>query len=210
MMIQSMFSRIFRFKNRSKEVPLRDTSACISAISYNSNKLPSSSAHDNYTDDDGDDDNDSLSSLNPYSNTNNIYLPPSCIRYINTNDDAIIRIDDNDINIISKQIVESNCVPPKLQIVQYNSLYYSINNSALQIYKKLERIGIITHVEADLVSIDRIPSSLKKHLLDFDPLNDNDENDNFEVQNSHQQLVDETYEFGESEKCIDDEELTEK
>ena len=74
-----------------------------------------------------------------------IYINPSCIRYSNSLlNDTIIRINENDITEVSKQILASNNVPPKLQIVLHEGVYYSINNSSLQIYKQLEKLGIIT------------------------------------------------------------------
>ena len=95
-----------------------------------------------------------------------IYINPSCIRYSNSLlNDTIIRINENDINEISKQILDSNNVPPKLQIVLYDGIYYSINNSSLQIYKQLEKMGIITHVQADLLPLNTIPSGIRDHLL---------------------------------------------
>ena len=95
-----------------------------------------------------------------------IYINPSCIRYSNSLlNDTIIRINENDINEISKQILDSNNVPPKLQIVLYDGNYYSINNSSLQIYKQLEKLGIITHVQADLLPLNTIPSSIRDNLL---------------------------------------------
>ncbi len=65
-------------------------------------------------------------------------------------DDTIYRIDDESLNEIAVEILESDNMPPKLQIVYYLGNYYSINNSHLQIYKQLQLSGLITHVQADV------------------------------------------------------------
>lgn len=140
-----------------------------------------------------------------------IYISPSCIRYSNSLlNDAIIRINENDINEISKQILDSNNVPPKLQIVLHDGNYYSINNSSLQIYKQLEKLGIITHVQADLLPLNTIPSSIRDNLLSNDESFDESLNDSeldmvTNFTNHEEAIFDETYEFGECEKCAESE-----
>ena len=100
------------------------------------------------------------------NNTRQIYIAPHCIRYSNsTLDETIYRIDEESLNEIAAEILESENAPPKLQIVLYNGNYYAINNSNLQIYKQLQLTGLITHVQADLISIEAIPYQLREYLL---------------------------------------------
>lgn len=95
-----------------------------------------------------------------------IYIAPHCIRYTNsTLDDTIYRIDEESLNEIAAEILESDNTPPKLQIVFYNSQYFAINNSHLQVYKQLQMCGLITHVQADVLSVETIPYALRQHLL---------------------------------------------
>lgn len=95
-----------------------------------------------------------------------IYIAPHCIHYTNsTADDTIYRIDDESLNEIAAEILESDNCPPKLQIVLYEEKYFAINNSHLQIYKQLQLSGLITHVQADLISIDAIPYALRQYLF---------------------------------------------
>ncbi|RNA08542.1 hypothetical protein BpHYR1_041839 [Brachionus plicatilis] len=181
------------------------------------------------------------------SNTRQIYIAPYCIRYSNsTLDDTIYRIDDDSLNEIATEILESDNLPPKLQIVFYDGKYYAINNSHLQIYKQLQMSGLITHVQADVISLEAIPLALRKHLLQPICLNNSISNSNDTVSDeefdyapdeigvanssssalsssngivdilsadiltpasiemiSKQMMVDETYEFGTCENCID-------
>lgn len=181
------------------------------------------------------------------SNTRQIYIAPHCIRYSNsTLDDTIYRIDDDSLNEIATEILESDNLPPKLQIVLYDGKYYAINNSHLQIYKQLQISGLITHVQADVISLEAIPMALRKHLLQPIFLNNSISNSNDTVSEeefeygpeepggtnssssalsssnglveilsadiltpasiemiSKQMVVDETYEFGTCENCVD-------
>lgn len=178
------------------------------------------------------------------SNTRQIYIAPHCIRYSNsTLDDTIYRIDDDSLNEIATEILESENLPPKLQIVYYDGKYYAINNSHLQIYKQLQISGLITHVQADVISLEAIPLALRKHLLQPICLNNSISNSNDTVSDedydyapeetnatnssssngiteilsadiltpanvemiSKQMMVDETYEFGTCENCVDSE-----
>lgn len=100
------------------------------------------------------------------NNTRQIYIAPHCIRYSNsTLDDTVYRIDDESLNEIAAEILESENLPPKLQIVFYDENYFAINNSHLQIYKQLQLSGLITHVQADLISVEAIPYPLREYLL---------------------------------------------
>jgi hypothetical protein len=183
------------------------------------------------------------------SQTRQIYIAPHCIRYTNsTLDDTIYRIDDESLNEIAAEILDSENMPPKLQIVFYDNTYFAINNSHLQIYKQLHLCGLITHVQADLISVEAIPVRLRDHLLQtpshlleldtlhsdlmmptdeevldeqkfegikrnganssstssanaLDSASDNETNQSFNTNTS--KLVDETYEFGECENCIE-------
>jgi hypothetical protein len=100
------------------------------------------------------------------TNVQQIYIAPHCIRYTNsTLDDTIYRIDDESLNEIAAEILESENCPPKLQIVHYSGKYYAINNSHLQVYKQLQLSGLITHVQADVISVEAIPVALRQHLL---------------------------------------------
>ena len=181
-------------------------------------------------------------------NTRQIYIAPHCIRYSNsTLDDTIYRIDDESLNEIAAEILESENLPPKLQIVYYDANYFAINNSNLQIYKQLELSGLITHVQADLISVEAIPYALRQHLLqtpshlatnsneisdedcyqevlDNSMLsNQNSPNESVDTHNTdtdnvadviipdddgfeRHMLVDETYEFGACENCLDSDE----
>jgi hypothetical protein len=134
--------------------------------------LSSSSSSTNEINNNYNNNNNYFKSQYQQNNQNNqnpgqcIYINPSCIHYSNSLlNDTIIRINENDINEISKQILDSNHVPPKLQIVLHDGNYYSLNNSSLQIYKQLEKLGIITHVQADLLPLHLIPSSIRDNLL---------------------------------------------
>jgi len=99
-------------------------------------------------------------------NSHQIYIAPHCIKYTNsTLDDTIYRIDDESLNDIATEILESDSSPPKLQIVFYDNKYFAINNSHLQIYKQMQYVGLITHVQADVISVETIPLPLRKHLL---------------------------------------------
>lgn len=136
-----------------------------------------------------------LSKLDYYAkyddnNTKQIYIAPHCIRYSNsTLDDTIYRIDDESLNEIAAEVLESESLPPKLQIVFYDGVYFAINNSNLQIYKQLQLSGLITHVQADLISVEAIPFALREFLLQT-PSSLNNYNHEFtdeeyhEVQNS--------------------------
>lgn len=181
--------------------------------------------------------------------TRQIYIAPHCIRYTNsTLDDTIYRIDDESLNEIAAEILDSDNLPPKLQIVFYDGNYFAINNSHLQIYKQLQLSGLITHVQADLINIEAIPIKLRDHLLQtpshlleldqlhsqmfhsdeeildeeaYDPtrttkhenthltnrdsMNSGSTSSDNETTNSlsESKLVDETYEFGECENCVD-------
>ena len=124
------------------------------------------------------------------NNTKQIYIAPHCIRYSNsTLDDTIYRIDDESLNEIAAEVLESESLPPKLQIVFYDGVYFAINNSNLQIYKQLQLSGLITHVQADLISVEAIPFALREFLLQT-PSSLNNYNHEFtdeeyhEVQNS--------------------------
>lgn len=182
------------------------------------------------------------------SNTRQIYIAPHCIRYSNsTLDDTIYRIDDDSLNEIATEILESDNLPPKLQIVYYAGKYFAINNSHLQIYKQLQLSGLITHVQADVISVEAIPFALRQHLLqtpsnsaNSNEISDEEYGDELTFDNinrsgacssssgvsagssaisSHgmadiltpaniemlnkEMLVDETYEFGTCENCLD-------
>lgn len=181
------------------------------------------------------------------SNTRQVYIAPHCIRYSNsTLDDTIYRIDDDSLNEIAIEILESDNLPPKLQIVFYDGKYFAINNSHLQIYKQLQISGLITHVQADVISLEAIPLALRKHLLQPICLNNSISNSNDTVSDedydyapdepgvsnssplnssngiteilsadiltpasvemiSKHMMVDETYEFGTCENCVDSE-----
>ena len=192
-------------------------------------------------------------------NSHQIYIAPHCIKYTNsTLDDTIYRIDDESLNEIATEILESDNSPPKLQIVFYDNKYFAINNSHLQIYKQMQYVGLITHVQADVISVETIPLPLRKHLLqtpsnlassNSDECDDEDDDENESImtgnnesfQSSKQSrcgklngigssssstssgiisdiitqasvdrmsksmLVDETYEFGLSENCVESE-----
>jgi hypothetical protein len=98
--------------------------------------------------------------------TKQIFIAPHCIKYTNsTLDETIYRIDDESLNEIAHEILESSNAPPKLQIVEFEKKYFAINNSHLQIYKQLQYSGLITHVQADLINIEAIPEQLRNHLL---------------------------------------------
>jgi hypothetical protein len=95
-----------------------------------------------------------------------VYISPSSIRYTNsTLNDTIMRISDDELNIIANSVLTSKNAPPKLQIVVHQGFYYAINNSSLQIYKKLEKRGDLTHVQADLVSLKTIPIRIRDSLF---------------------------------------------
>jgi hypothetical protein len=100
------------------------------------------------------------------SSIQQIYIAPHCIHYTNsTSDDTVYRIDDESLNEIAAEILESDNSPPKLQIVHYGERYFAINNSHLQIYKQLQISGLITHVQADVINIEAIPYPLRQHLF---------------------------------------------
>jgi hypothetical protein len=100
------------------------------------------------------------------SSIQQIYIAPHCIHYTNsTSDDTVYRIDDESLNEIAAEILESDNSPPKLQIVHYGDRYFAINNSHLQIYKQLQISGLITHVQADVINIEAIPFALRQHLF---------------------------------------------
>jgi hypothetical protein len=88
-------------------------------------------------------------------------------------DDTVYRIDDDSLNEIAAEILESDTCPPKLQIVFHtdHNKYYAINNSHLQIYKQLQLSGLITHVQADVINIEAIPHALRQHLFQAAPSN---------------------------------------
>ena len=182
------------------------------------------------------------------AHTRQIYIAPHCIRYSNsTLDDTIYRIDDDSLNEIAAEILESENLPPKLQIVHYDGHYFAINNSHLQIYKQLQLSGLITHVQADLISTEAIPFALRQHLLQIPPqfekgyeITDEDDSEELEttiningdssensvelIDEDDQQsvdiimpssildkniLVDETYEFGVCDNCLESDEQDE-
>lgn len=168
-MFKNMFSKLFKndTRNQGNELAASEQyngQAQIYAIptvssNFNSNQKSNSSS------------NVHSSKLDYYAkyddnNTKQIYIAPHCIRYSNsTLDDTIYRIDDESLNEIAAEILESENMPPKLQIVYYDNNYFAINNSNLQIYKQLQLSGLITHVQADLISVEAIPYALREFLL---------------------------------------------
>jgi hypothetical protein len=97
-----------------------------------------------------------------------VYIPPSSIRYTNsTLKNTIIRIDSNDLDMIANSILTSPNILPKLQIVSHKGFYYAINNSSLQVYKRLEKRGDLTHVQADLVPLKAIPACIRDSFFAY-------------------------------------------
>jgi hypothetical protein len=140
-------------------------------------------------------------------NTEQIYIAPHCIKYTNsTLDDTIYRIDDESLNEIATEILESESSPPKLQIVFYDNKYFAINNSHLQIYKQMQYVGLITHVQADVISVEAIPLPLRKHLLQT-PSNlassnsDEDEDAEGEEEDEGVNTNNDSFESGKNSRC---------
>ncbi len=180
-MLRQVFSSLFQKKQPNNLMPNEQYNGqaqiySIPTVSSNfaSKKLPTSTSnvennhadlHNRFSN------SESIKNLEYYAkyddnNTRHIYIAPHCIRYSNsTLDDTIYRIDDEYLNEIAAEILESENMPPKLQIVYYDNNYFAINNGNLQIYKQLQLSGLITHVQADLISVEAIPFPLREFLL---------------------------------------------
>ena len=241
----STINNNFKFESSSSGASSHCSSASLTSIGFNKGKI-----------EDGDRVRCNRSNMGVSTNFNDmntrqIYIAPHCIRYSNsTLDDTIYRIDDESLNEIAAEILESENLPPKLQIVYYDANYFAINNSNLQIYKQLELSGLITHVQADLISVEAIPYALRQHLLQTpshlvtnsneisdedcyqevldnsmlsNQTNNNSPNESIITHNTDtdnvadviiqddegfgkHMLVDETYEFGACENCLDSDE----
>jgi hypothetical protein len=156
-----------------------------------------------------------------------IYIAPHCVRYTNStlDTDTPCRLSPSTLDTMAAQILSSAQTPPKLQIVFQYPHYYAINNSHLQIYRQLQVSGLITHVQADIISINAIPLAIRQNLLEMplqDPIEEELLKSSIDTQKSQGQniadvltteciekfrrekLVDETYEFGQCENCVED------
>ncbi|XP_074648234.1 uncharacterized protein LOC141903809 [Tubulanus polymorphus] len=94
-----------------------------------------------------------------------LFLPPSTIHFM-TCERNNMTADNRDFDVfeISRKVIENGDYP-KVQIVQKDGNWFTLNNLQLEVCRRLEQDGLCTQVKADIIPISEIPDELRKMMV---------------------------------------------
>ena len=95
-----------------------------------------------------------------------MFLPPSTIHYIHSEKDGNVITDSIEQSIIdlSRKIVQNSDIP-KLQAVLKEGHYFALNNSQLDLCRRLEEDGKCTKVKVDVVPLSEVPEHVRGMMV---------------------------------------------
>ena len=102
------------------------------------------------------------------------YMVPSSIHHIYSGINNILSVDvDENILAVSRKIVETGDLP-KLQVVEKDGNWFTLNNAQLDLCRILEKDGICTKVKVDILPLSSVPVVVRGMMnVPEDKLKDN-------------------------------------
>ncbi|CAH1795532.1 unnamed protein product [Owenia fusiformis] len=101
-----------------------------------------------------------------------MFLPPSNIHYIQTagkNNLMDQAMNQEILEIHSKKILENGDFP-KIQVVEKGGHWFALNNSQLELCRKLEKEGKCSKVKIDILPLNQIPIDIAKMMIVTDDI----------------------------------------
>ncbi|XP_064642702.1 nucleolar transcription factor 1-like isoform X2 [Lineus longissimus] len=93
------------------------------------------------------------------------YLEPSCIYYITSEvNNMTAGNKDYDVREISKKVLVNGDIP-KVQVVEKDGHWFTLNNLQLEVCQRLQQDGRCKKVKADIIPISEIPDELLKLMV---------------------------------------------
>ena len=94
-----------------------------------------------------------------------MYLSPSMVHFIHGADKTIISHSiDRSILDVSRKILQNGDYP-KIQVVEKEGLWFTLNNSQLELCRRLEQEGSCTRVKVDVVPITEVPEDVRRMMV---------------------------------------------
>ena len=94
-----------------------------------------------------------------------MFLPPSTIHYIHSEKDNILTDSiEQSIIDLSRKIVQNGDLP-KIQAVLKEGQYFTLNNSQLDLCRRLEEDGKCTKVKVDVVPLSEVPEQVRGMMV---------------------------------------------
>ena len=93
-----------------------------------------------------------------------MFMAPSNIHYMTSQDDNNFIVDGGpdrqDIVDLSRKIIQNGDKCPKVQVVEKDGFWFTLNNSQLDLCRRLEIDGKCTRVKVDLVPLTDVPEQV--------------------------------------------------
>ncbi|OWF53629.1 hypothetical protein KP79_PYT25469 [Mizuhopecten yessoensis] len=91
-----------------------------------------------------------------------IYLPPSSIHFTNCTGETAIGdlTKEIDLERLTAKF-ESKGTLPKIQAVEKDGHYFTLNNIQLQVFRKLEEKGHCQNVKVEVIATKRVPVAIR-------------------------------------------------
>ncbi|KAL5018884.1 hypothetical protein ScPMuIL_004606 [Solemya velum] len=94
-----------------------------------------------------------------------MFLAPSSIYFTNCTGKLSIQdiTKEKDLIDVSRKIVQSGDYP-KLQVVEKDGNYFTLNNTQLQLCRRLEQDGMCRKVKVERISMTQVPEGIRKMM----------------------------------------------
>ena len=104
----------------------------------------------------------------PPAKTNGIgittmFLSPSTVHFINADKTIISHSLDRNILDVSRKILQNGDYP-KIQVVEKEGHFFTLNNSQLELCRRLEQEGSCTRVKVDVIPLTQVPEDVR-HMM---------------------------------------------
>lgn len=94
-----------------------------------------------------------------------MFLTPSSINFTNCTGQTTIEemTSEKDIEQLTRKYIEKGYYP-KLQVAEKEGHFYTLNNTQLQVFRRLEKDGHCKRVKVECISIKRIPEGIREMM----------------------------------------------
>ena len=98
-------------------------------------------------------------------NYNSMLLSPSSIYFIcDGKSNVLTQVLDKSVLDVSRQVV-LNGDAPRLQVVQKDGHYFTLNNAQLQLCRHLEKDGMCSRVKVEVVPLTDVPEDVRRMMV---------------------------------------------
>ena len=92
-----------------------------------------------------------------------MFLSPSTVHFINADKTIISHSLDRNILDVSRKILQNGDYP-KIQVVEKEGHFFTLNNSQLELCRRLEQEGSCTRVKVDVIPLTQVPEDVR-HMM---------------------------------------------